>query len=267
MTLRYEKKNGIAYFIIDNGKVNVFNPQMHKDLYHAIRDFELDRSVRAGIMMGADGRSFSAGADLKNGFRPERTREQELDAYLFLHEGEGEEPSRPGWEEDIIRHKRMKPIIGAINGWCLGQGFIYLLALTDIRVAATDAKFGLPELSYGFAGVSATTQLARHLPYAVAAKIVLTGEHLDAEEARRIHLVNTVVPASEVVKEAERLVGLIALSPPNAVRVEMEALQIGFNQPRDESIQHGRNLYRLHLLSAERQKAGKDFALKKPTQT
>ncbi|MGV6875239.1 enoyl-CoA hydratase/isomerase family protein [Pseudochelatococcus sp. B33] len=251
MTVRYEKKDGIGYFIIDNGKVNVFTPMMHKELYFHLREFELDADVRVGILMGADGRAFSAGADLKNNFRPERTREQELDAYLFLHQNEGEQPSRPGWEEDIMRLRRFKPIIGAVSGYCIGQGVVYLLRLTCIRIAGQSAKFGLPEVAYGYAGMSAGMQLAQHIPYCEAAMLLLTGDYIDAEEARRIHLINRVVPDNKVLETAEEVAAKVAKMPPNAVRVEMEALDMGFNLPWETAVQQGQNLYRLHRLSFE----------------
>jgi enoyl-CoA hydratase/carnithine racemase len=222
---------------------------MHKELYFHLKEFELDPELRVGIIMGAGGRSFSAGADLKNTHRPSRTRQEELEAYLFLHRGEGETPSRPGWEEDVVRMHRFKPIIGAVAGYCLGQGIVYLLHLTCIRIAARGAKFSLPELAYGYAGIAASTQLAQHIPYNEAAYLLLTGEHIDAEEARRIHLVNRVVDDDRLLAEAEAIARKIAKLPPSAVRVEMEALDMGFNLPREAAVAQGRNLYRLHLLS------------------
>jgi E-phenylitaconyl-CoA hydratase len=251
VTLRYEKKNDLAYFIIDNGKVNVFTPAVHKEFYHRLKEFESDPDVRAGIFMGADGRSFSAGEDVKNRHRPPRTRQQELEAYLFPHQNEGETPTRPGWDLDAMRHRRYKPIVAAVNGYCLGQGLVYLLLHSDIRICAEDAVFGLPEIAFGAAGMSAVTRLARHIPYTAAAWMALTGEFVDAQEAYRIHLVNRVVPAVDVLAAAEAVALKIARHPPTAVRVEMEALEMGADMSRDDAAHHGQNLYRLHRLSFE----------------
>lgn len=251
MGLVYEKRDGIAHFIIDNGKMNVITPQIHKDFYHRMKEFEIDAEARVGILYGAGGRSFSAGDDIKNKYRPPRTRQQEIEAALFLHQGEGDTPSRPGWEEDVYRHRRYKPIIGAVSGYCIGAGLAYLLLHTDIRIADETAKFGLPELGFGAAGLSATTRLGRNLPPAAAAWLALTGEFIAAEEARRVHLINEVVAADHLLARAEAVARLIARHPPTSVRVEMEAFEIGMEMSRYDAAHHGQNLYRLHRLNYE----------------
>jgi enoyl-CoA hydratase/carnithine racemase len=251
MTLRYEKRNGIAYFTFDSGKVNALTPQMHKDFYLRLREFEIDAEVRVGILTSSDGKPFSAGDDLKTRNEPSRTRQQELEAYLFLHQDEGDTPSRPGWDIDVLSHSRFKPIIGAIDGYCLGKGLIYVLQHTDIRIASEDAKFGLPEIAYGMGGASGTTRLAQQIPRTAAAWLALTGEFIDAAEAQRIHLVNRVVPASSLRTEAERVAAMIARHPAIAVRVEMEALENGLALNRADAVRHTQNLYRLQRLGYE----------------
>ncbi len=248
MSLRYEKRNGIAYFIFDNGKVNALTPQMHKDFYLRLREFEIDAEARVGILTSHPGKPFSAGDDLKNRNEPQRSRQQELEAYLFLHQAEGETPSRPGWDLDVLQHRRCKPIIAAIHGYCLGKGLIYVLQHTDIRIASEDAKFGLPEIAYGMGGASGTTRLARHIPRVEAAWLALTGEFIDAQEALRIHLVNRVVPVAELMAAAERAAALIARHPAIAVRVEMEALEDGLELNRQDAVRHTQNLYRLQRM-------------------
>jgi len=251
MALRYEKRDGIGHFIIDNGRMNTFTPHMHKDFYRYLREFEVDPEVRVGILEGAEGRHFSAGDDLKERNEPPRSRQEELEAYLFLHQGEGEEPSRPGWDLDVLLHRRCKPIIAAIHGWCVGKGLIYVLQHSDIRIASEEARFGLPEIAYGMAGASGTTRLAQQLPLTAAAWLALTGEFIDAAEALRIHLVNRVVPAAALYAEAERAAQLIARHPPIAVRVEMEALENGRELTREAAVRHTQNLYRLQRMGYE----------------
>jgi enoyl-CoA hydratase/carnithine racemase len=251
MTLRYEKRNGIAYFTFDNGKVNALTPQMHKDFYLHLRAFEIDDEVRVGILSSDPGKPFSAGDDLKNRTEPERTRQQELEAYLFLHQHEGDTPSRPGWDLDVLQLQRSKPIIAAIHGYCLGKGLIYVLQHTDIRIASHDARFGLPEIAYGMGGASGTTRLARHIPRVEAAWLALTGAFIDAQEALRIHLINRVVPAAELMQAAEQAAALIARHPAIAVRVEMEALDDGWELSRQDAVRHTQNLYRLQRMGYE----------------
>lgn len=248
MTLRYEKRNGIAYFTIDNGKMNVFTPQMHKDFYGYLREFEIDPEVRVGILSGGDHEHFSAGDDLKQRNDGGRTAQQELEAYLFLHQGEGETPSRPGWDIDVLSLRRFKPIIGAIRGYCLGKGLIYILQHTDIRIAANDAKFGLPEIAYGMAGASGTTRLAQQIPRTAAAWLALTGELVTADEALRLNLINRTVAAENLIEEAERVAAMIMRHPAIAVRIEMEALENGMDLDRVAAVRHSQNLYRLQRL-------------------
>jgi enoyl-CoA hydratase/carnithine racemase len=248
MTVTYEVRDSIAYFTIDNGKANPFTPAMHKQFYEHLRHFEIDRSARVGILTAPPGRPFSAGDDLKNRPTTVRTPQEELEAYFFLHHDEGDVPSRPGWDIDVLYHRRTKPIIAAIEGYCIGKGLIYVLLHSDIRLASSTSRFGLPEIAYGMAGASGSTRLARQLAYVDAAWLALTGEIVDAEEAARMRLVNRVVPPAELAAAAERAARLIARNPEIAVRVEMEALSIGMDARRQEAVQHTQNLYRLQRL-------------------
>lgn len=251
MTLRYEKRNGIAYFTFDNGKVNALTPQMHKDFYFSLRAFEIDDEVRVGILSSDPGKPFSAGDDLKDRNEPVRSRQQELEAYLFLHQHEDSTPSRPGWDLDVLQLRRCKPIIAAIDGYCLGKGLIYVLQHTDVRIASEGAQFGLPEIAYGMGGASGTAQLARHIPRVEAAWLALTGEFIDAQEALRVHLINRVVPVAELMPTAERVAASIARNPAIAVRVEMEALDDGWELSRQDAVRHTQNLDRLQRMGYE----------------
>jgi enoyl-CoA hydratase/carnithine racemase len=250
LPLHYEIRGEIAYFTIDNGKVNAFTPRMHKEFYEHLRAFEIDAQARVGILAGSAGKPFSAGDDLKHRPRGKRPPREELEAYLFLHQGETE-PSRPGWDIDVLLHRRTKPIIAAIDGYCLGKGLIYVLQHTDIRIASESATFGLPEIAYGMAGASGSTRLAQQIPLTAAAWLALTGEFIDAAEALRVHLVNKVVPRDALMREAERVAGLITRHPAVAVRVEMEALENGLELDRAQAVRHTQNLYRLQRLGYE----------------
>ncbi len=124
MNLRYEKDGAVATFTFDNGRMNIFTPQLHKALFEALSDFVSDSSIRVGIMSGGAGRSFSAGDDIKTPL-PTLSPRETLEAHLFPHAHENEKGlTRPGWEQDVLRMKRYKPIVGAVDGYCLGQGLI-----------------------------------------------------------------------------------------------------------------------------------------------
>jgi enoyl-CoA hydratase/carnithine racemase len=98
-------------------------------------------------------------------------------------------------------------------------------------------------------GLGGTMQLTRRLPATTAWEMVLTGEPIDAAEALRIHLLNRVVPADELLAEAQRIAGLIARHPALAIRVEMEALRRSEDMAADDAYALGTYLYRMQRLA------------------
>lgn len=253
MTISYHVENKVAHIVLDNGKMNVLTPQMHKDLYFALKRLELDPEANVGLLYSAgyeEGRSFCAGDDIKNRYKPERTKHQELEALLFLHQNE-QEPSRPGWEEDLYRMRRYKPMVSALHGYCLGAGFACVMQHSDIRIADTTVKMGLPEVSFGAAGLSGTIRLMQQVSHVDAAWIALTGEHIEAERAYMMRLVNEVVAPEALMGRALEVCAKIAAHPPTSVRVEMEALEIGLEMNRYDAAHFAQRLYKLHRLNYE----------------
>lgn len=245
MPLHYEKSDGIATITIDNPPVNVFTPELHRDLYHILRDFLADRAVRVGILTGAGQRAFCAGDDIKTE-RPRRTQAEIVERHLYpKHDGQPLE--YPGWEAEVKRlaEERFKPIVAAVNGHVMGQGMIYLLQLTDIRIASPNATFGLPEIAYGMGGASGSTRLGRQIPQVAALWLALTGEPFDAEAALRNHLINEIVEQDKLMERARRIAAKIASHPPIAVRVEMEAYYSGQDMTRGQAAAFSAHLYRL----------------------
>lgn len=111
-----------------------------------------------------------------------------------------------------------KPIIAAVNGDCVAGGVELMLA-SDIRVAAPQARFGLPEVRlsiYPFGG--ATVKLVHQIGYVHAMKLILGAELIDAEEARRIDLVNEIVDADQLIDWALKMAETIATNSPSAVQ-------------------------------------------------
>jgi enoyl-CoA hydratase len=111
-----------------------------------------------------------------------------------------------------------KPIIAAVNGDCVAGGVELMLA-SDIRIAATHARFGLPEVRlsiYPFGG--ATVKLVHQIGYVHAMKLLLGAQLIDAEEAARIDLVNEVVPRDELMDWALNMAEIIAANSPSAVQ-------------------------------------------------
>lgn len=248
MPVHYEREGDIAIFTLENGSVNPTTPAMHKQLHAALTDFLRDDSIRCGILTGKGERGFCAGDDIRTPL-PDRTPEERLNDHFWSHRNEGETPHDFSWSRDVLAMERFKPIIGAVNGWCLGQGMIYLLSLTDIRIASSKARFGFPEIAYGMGGAGGTTRLMRQLPPTVAMWMLLTGEAMEAEEAARVHLVNKVVEPDRLMDEARAIATRIASLPPMAVRVEMEATLRGQDQSRGEAMAFTKHLYRLQRMA------------------
>src|SRR5207249_673130 len=126
-------------------------------------------------------------------------------------------------DQVMLRLERCgKPVIAAINGFALGGGCELAMAC-HMRIASENAKFGQPEVKLGIApGYGGTQRLPRLVGKGIAMHLILTGEMIDAQEAYRIGLVNKVVPAADLLAEAERMMrGILAMGP-LAVRLAME---------------------------------------------
>ncbi|SED80144.1 crotonobetainyl-CoA hydratase [Rhizobiales bacterium GAS188] len=244
MGIDFTRDGAVATFRIDNGKVNVLTPAMHKELFEALGEFIADPALRVGVLSGSEGKSFCAGDDIKMPL-PELTSREAFEAHLFPHAHEAEKGlTRPGWEQDVMRLKRYKPIVGAVDRYCLGQGLVYLLLLTDIRLATPRAEFGFPEIAYGMGGAGGLTRLGAQVPHTVAMELLLLGERIDAARALSAHLINRVVPPERLLSEAMAMAGRIAQHPPIAVRVEMETYARAMEMTREQAADYTGTLFR-----------------------
>jgi enoyl-CoA hydratase/carnithine racemase len=243
--LRYNISGAVATITIDHPPVNAFNPPMHRELYGILEEFLRDQNVRVGILTAAGSRAFCAGDDIKSP-RPNRTTAEIVQRHLNPKQPEVP-PEYPGWEAEVQRlsETRFKPIIAAVNGPVFGQGLIYLLHLTDLRIATPNARFGLPEIAYGMGGASGVTRLGRQIPHLAALWLALTGEPFSADEALRNNLINEIVAPEKLVERANEIAQLIARHPPLAVRVEMEAYYRAQDMSRDQASAFSGHLYRL----------------------
>lgn len=139
-----------------------------------------DDSVRAAIITGAGERSFCAGADIKSYL----TSPEPLSGFWNTQRGQLLNSGLEVW----------KPVIAAVNGYCLGGGMTLLLA-TDIRIATPNASFAVTEVKRGLVpGNGGTQRILQQLPHPLAMELLLTGDAVDAEKAARWGLINEVVP-------------------------------------------------------------------------
>ena len=233
-TLIYEKKDGIAWVTLNRPEtLNAVNLQMRDDLWevlHALRD---DPEVAVVIFKGAGERAFSAGADISEfGTAPSvvearrARRERDVWGYMLAIE---------------------KPLIAAIHGFALGAG-IELGLCCDLRIAAEDARIGLPEVTLGYIPSAGGTQLMpRIVRPGVAMGLILSGDTVDASEAMRIGLVHRVVPRDRLYAEAEALARRLMNLSPLALRLAKEAITRGLELPLAEGLNLEARLARLAL--------------------
>ena len=240
---KYEKSDGVAVLTLDNPPVNVLTPELHEQLYHILKDFYSDAEVHCGIWTAKGERAYCAGDDIKTE-RIERSTAEIVDRHLTPRR-EGDPAEYPGWEAEILGLRRTKPMIAAVNGPCVGQGMIYLLLLTDLRIAVPGARFALPEIAYGMPGAGGVTRLGRQIPQSAALWMALTGEAISAEEARRCFLINEVVEPGRLLTRAHEIAARIASLPPRAVRVEMETFYRALDLNRDDAMAFAGHMYQL----------------------
>lgn len=166
-------------------------------------------AIWCALVTGAGERSFTVGADLK-----EAARTQDGGLWRFWQTQADRTPNR-GLEI-------WKPIIAAVNGYCLGAGMLLLFA-TDIRLAAPHATFALSEVKLGFApGAGASQRVLRQLPYPIALEFALLGEQMPAARALRYGLINRVTAAETLQAEALAVARRITANGPLAVRAIKE---------------------------------------------
>jgi enoyl-CoA hydratase/carnithine racemase len=194
--LTYEARNRVAWLRLDRpDKLNAQSPEFWRELREAMDRFAADGEARVAIVHGA-GKCFSVGGDIE-GFR-ELGDTEERRAYVV------EAMAAFQAVENVP-----KPTIAAVHGYALGGG-CELTLVCDIVVADETARFGLPETAVGLVPglgvVRGSAQLSLHtLKY-----MILTGQQLDAHDAKLAGLVNVVVPEGGHLAEAERLAALIA---------------------------------------------------------
>lgn len=200
---------GIALITINRPeRMNAMDAEAYQQLSDAWSRIRDDTDIRVAIITGAGNKAFSAGADLKSFFGNQR----DMTDFWLTQKGQLLNRGLELW----------KPVIAAVNGYCLGGGMTLLLA-TDIRIATPTATFGLSEVARGvIAGNGGTQRVLEQLPYPIAMELLLTGRRIDAETAARWGLVNRVVEQEDLLPTAFELAREISANAPLAVQATKE---------------------------------------------
>lgn len=226
--IRYETQGETAYVTIDKPEThNALTREMIEGIPQVITDADEDESIRAIIVTGAGDEAFCSGGDLGE-MIPQVTAGEFNVGRDISHR----EPKK----DFQLKHNLVKtPIIAAVNGYCIAGGTEFLLA-TDIRVAEEHAEFALQEVRWGLAPSGGShTRLPRQIPYAKAMEILLTGDRINAEEAREFGLVNKVVEKGTSMEVAEEYAKTVAKNGPLAVKKAKEAAVRCLSLPMEQA--------------------------------
>jgi enoyl-CoA hydratase len=222
-TLLLEIRDGIGFVTINRpDKLNALNDIVVADLARAAAALKADPSVRGVILTGSGPKAFVAGADIgdlaKQGVLDGRQRALNGQAVLSAFERLG------------------KPVLAAVNGFALGGGCELAMAC-HIRIASENARFGQPEVNLGITpGYGGTQRLPRIVGKGNALYMLLTGEHVNAQDALRMGLVSKVVPQDQLMAEAEKLMKTIIGKGPIAVALTIEAVDRGLETTLEEGL-------------------------------
>jgi enoyl-CoA hydratase len=190
-------------------KRNAMNGEMTRGLDDAMNQLDDDPELWAGVLTGLGG-VFSAGSDLRDA---------------------NHNSSERGGPYGVVRRKRVKPLVAAVEGFAFGGGFEMVLAC-DLVVAARNASFALPEVKRGVLALYGGIFRAAHaLPLNIARELVLTGDPLSAERGERLGLVNVLCEPGRTLDEAlalaERICANSPVSARESLRVINESLEAG----------------------------------------
>jgi enoyl-CoA hydratase/carnithine racemase len=189
-------------------KRNAMNSEMTRGLDAALSRLDDDPELWIGILTGVES-VFSAGSDLRDGLHNDTER---------------------GGPYGVIRRRRTKPLIAAVEGIAYGGGFEMVLAC-DLVVAGRGASFALPEVKRNLVALyGGIFRAARALPLNVARELVLTGDPLAAERAERLGLVNVLCADGEALAQALALAERICSNGPVAVRESLRVLSDSLEQ-------------------------------------
>ena len=221
-TLKYSKHGRVARISLNRPEVlNAFNIQMRDDVWEALAAVEDDPDVGALLITG-EGRAFCAGADLTEfGSAPSPVIARDV-----------------RWERDVWGrwYGLSKPVVAAVHGYCIGSG-LEMALLSDLRLAAAETVFAMPEVRLGMIPAAGGTQtLARSCGRSGALDLLFTGRRFDAAEALRLKLVTRVLPEEQLLDEAMSLAESLAAADPVFVGALRAAVKQGADLPLGEGL-------------------------------
>jgi enoyl-CoA hydratase/carnithine racemase len=203
-----EKREGAVGWLIFNNpeRRNAVSLDMWEAIPSALEDFEKDSNIRVVVLAGAGDKAFVSGADISQ-FEKQRSSEEAVKRYEEI--GEAAQAKLAAFE---------KPMIAMIRGYCLGGG-LNIANSCDLRIAAEDARFGIPAAKMGLGyRASSMKKLVDTVGAPFAREIMITARQFNAAEAKAMGLVHRVVPVAELEKAVREYTDLISANAPLTMR-------------------------------------------------
>ena len=249
-TVRYELDGHVATITYNRPEaLNAINGEMRRDLNAAFARFRDEEEAWVGIVTGA-GRAFCAGADLRD--------------------GAGSAGDFPGtfWEKPTTNSfesgwEIFKPVIAAVNGYCLGYG-LTLVTWCDFAIASERAEFGFPEVRIGVPTIVGAIRLPQRVAWDDAMELLLTGDRVDANRAREIGLVGRVVAPDDLMEEARRLADRLLQGAPLAQRAIKEVAVRSRHLPAVDAIRFGETMRKVANTTEDAAEGGRAAAERRP---
>jgi enoyl-CoA hydratase/carnithine racemase len=229
-TVLYERDGHVATITYNRPEaLNAINAELRADLNAAWVRFRDDEEAWVAIVTGA-GRAFSAGADLRGG-------------------GAGDASNATFWETPSLTSLEngieiWKPIIAAVNGYCLGFACT-LVAACDFVIASERAEFGFPEVRLGVPTIQGSIRMPKKVGWQNAMELLLIGERVDAKRAKEMGLCWKVVAHDDLMAEARALAARLCQSAPLAVRATKEVAHRGQELPFVQAVRFGETMRRV----------------------
>jgi len=229
-TLLLEKQGPVAIIKMNRPPVNPLNIKLYLEMYDLLCNLEKDESVAALVITGAGEKAFAAGLDVKD--VANKTVAEILDFQNDVPKKCLEKLTGIG-----------KPTIASVFGLALGGGSEIALCC-DLRIASSDAIFGLPEINLGIMpGSGATQRLSRLVGTSKAKELMFTGDTIGADEAFRVGLVNKVVPREKLMEETMALANKLAAKPRVALSLIKQCVDNGINMDLASGLTLERNSF------------------------
>jgi enoyl-CoA hydratase/carnithine racemase len=227
-TVLYEREGRIATITYNRPEaLNAINWELRRDLNAAWARFRDDEEAYVAIVTGA-GRAFSAGADLRDSGGPQAGTFWEVPSLTSLESG------MEVW----------KPVIAAVNGYCLGFA-LTLVAACDFVIASERAEFGFPEVQIGVPTIQGAVRMPKRVGWQNAMELLLLGDRVSAERAKEMGLVWKVVRHDDLMAEARALAERLLRPAPLAIRATKEVAARGQELPFLQAIRFGETMRRV----------------------